>query len=84
VLEPGDQGTIGIHIYVFNVEYQQPVGGKAHFMYAVTVKPHGPGREDTPIYIVIFETPRLVGVRNTSCTHLLQKPNDPGRQGSNI
>jgi hypothetical protein len=39
-----------------------------------------PGRLGTPIYIFAVESPQLVGARHTSCTQLLWKPRDPGRQ----
>jgi hypothetical protein len=49
MLVPGDTGSIGIHIYVFTVEFR-----------------------------------KLVGARNASCTQLLWKPRDPGRQGTQM
>jgi hypothetical protein len=36
----------------------------------------------TPIYLVTFETSRLVAARNTSCTQLLRKLRDPDKQGT--
>jgi hypothetical protein len=81
---PGDPGSIGIHIYVFTVESQQPVGARHTSCTQLLWKLHGPSREDTHIYSVTFETSRLVGGRNTSCTQLLCKPRDPGRQGTHI
>jgi hypothetical protein len=38
MLVPGDPGSLGAHIYVFTIESQQPVGGKEHFIYAVTAE----------------------------------------------
>jgi hypothetical protein len=84
MLVPGDLGSIRIHIYVFTVESQQPVGARHTSYKQLLWKPHGPSREDTPIYLVTFETSRLVGARNTSCTQFLWKPRDPGRQGTHI
>jgi hypothetical protein len=80
MLLPGDPGSMGIHIYVFTVESQQAVGARHASCTQLLWKPHGPSREDTPIYLVAL----LVGVRNTSCTQLLWKPRDPGRQGTHI
>jgi hypothetical protein len=45
-------------------------------------KTHDPSREDTPIYLVTFETTRLVGARNTSCTQLLWITCNPSRKGT--
>jgi hypothetical protein len=84
MLVPGDPGSIVIHIYVFAVESQQPVGERHTSCTRLLWKPHGPSREDTPIYLVTFETLRLVGARNTSGTQLLWKSRDPGRQGTHI
>jgi hypothetical protein len=76
---PGGPGSIGIQIYVFTVESQQPMGARHTSCTQLLWKPHGPSREDTPIYLV-----RLVGTRNTSCMQLLWKPCDPGRQGTHV
>jgi hypothetical protein len=65
MLLPGDPGSIGIHIYVFTVEFQQPVGARHTSCTQLLWKPHGLSREDTPIYLVTFETSRFVGARNT-------------------
>jgi hypothetical protein len=56
MLVPGDPGSLGIHIYVFTVESQQPVGARHTSCTQLLWKPHGPSREDTPIYLVKFET----------------------------
>jgi hypothetical protein len=36
------------------------------------------------IYVLTVESQQPVGPRNTSCTQLLWKPRDPGRQDTNI
>jgi hypothetical protein len=84
MLVPGDLGSIGIHIYVFTVESQQPVGARHTSRSQLVWKTHGPSREDTLIYLATFETSRLLGARNTSRTQLMWKPRDPGRQGTHI
>jgi hypothetical protein len=84
MLVPGDPGGIGIHIYVFTVESQEPMGARHTSYTQLLWKPHGPSREDTPIFLVTFETSRLVGARNTSRTQLLWKPRDPGMQDTHI
>jgi hypothetical protein len=84
MLVHGDPGSIGIHIYVFTVESQQPVGARHTSCTQLLWKPHGPSREVTPIYLVTFETSRLVGETNTSCRQLVWKPREPGRQGTHI
>jgi hypothetical protein len=58
---PGDPGSIGTHIYVCTVQSQQPVGTRHTSRTHLLWKPHGPSREDTPIYLVTFEISRLVG-----------------------
>jgi hypothetical protein len=52
---PGDTGSIGIHVYVFTVVSQQPVGARHTSCTQLLWKPHGPSNEDTHIYIVTFE-----------------------------
>jgi hypothetical protein len=84
MLVPGDPGSTGIHIYVFTVESQQPMGARHTSCMQLLWKPHGPSREDTPIYLVTFETSRLVGPGNTSCTQLLCEPRNRSRQGTHI
>jgi hypothetical protein len=44
--------------------------------------PGDPGRLGTPIYIFTDETPRPVEARHNSCTQLLWKRRDLGRQGT--
>jgi hypothetical protein len=61
----GEPGSIGIHIYIFSVESQQPVGARHTECTQLLWKTHGPSREDTHIYLVTFETSRLVGANNT-------------------
>jgi hypothetical protein len=63
VLEPGDPGSIEIHIYVFTLESQQLVGARHTSCTQLLRKPHGPSREDTHIYVVTVETSRLVGAK---------------------
>jgi hypothetical protein len=53
-------------------------------MYAVTVETPRSVQRTPPLYWVNFETSRSVGARNNSCTQLLWKPRDPGRQGTPI
>jgi hypothetical protein len=84
MLVPGDPGSIGIHISVFTVEFQQPVGARHTSCTQLLWKPHGPSREDTPIYFVTFENSQPVGEKNTSGTQFLWKPCDPRRQGMHI
>jgi hypothetical protein len=84
MLVPGNPGSIGIHIYVFTMESQQPVGARHTSCMQVLWKPHSSSREGPPIYLVTFETSLLVGARSTSCTQLPWKPCDPGRQGTHI
>jgi hypothetical protein len=61
MLVPGDPARLGTHIYVFIVESVQPVGARHTSCTQLLWKPHDPSREDTPIYLVTFETSRLVG-----------------------
>jgi hypothetical protein len=84
MLGPGDPGSIGIQIYVFYVEFQQPVRSRRTSCTQLLWKPHGPSKEDTPIYLVTFETSRLVGTRHTSCKNSLWKLRDPGRKDTHI
>jgi hypothetical protein len=51
MLVPGDPGSIGLHVYVFTVESQQPVGARHTSCTQLLWKPHGPSRQDTPIYL---------------------------------
>jgi hypothetical protein len=68
MLVPADPGRLGTHIYVFTVEFQQPVGARHTSCTQLLWKSHDPSREDTPMYLVTFETLRPVGARHTSCT----------------
>jgi hypothetical protein len=56
MLVAGHQGRLGTHIYEFSMEFQQPVGARHTSCTQLLRKPHDPKREDTPIYLVTFET----------------------------
>jgi hypothetical protein len=56
MLDSGDPGRLGTHIYVFTVESQEPVGARHTSCTQLLWKPHGPCGEDAPIYLVTFET----------------------------
>jgi hypothetical protein len=49
MLLPGDPGSIGTRIYVFNVESQQPVGARHTSCTQLLWKPRDPRRQGTYI-----------------------------------
>jgi hypothetical protein len=46
--------------------------------------PGDPGGIGKHIYVFTVESQQPVEARHTSCTQLLWKPRDPGRQGTHI
>jgi hypothetical protein len=46
--------------------------------------PGDPGSIGIHIYVFTVESQQLVGARHTSCTQLLWKPRDPGREDTHI
>jgi hypothetical protein len=56
MLVPCDPGSIGIHIYAFTVESQQPVGARHTSCMQLLWKPHGHRRQGTHIEVVTVET----------------------------
>jgi hypothetical protein len=63
MLVPGEQGSRGIHTYVFTVESQQTVGARHTSCTQLLWKPQDPSREDTHIYLITFEKSRYLGAK---------------------
>jgi hypothetical protein len=61
MLVSGDPGRLGTPIYVSPVESPQPVGPRYNSCTRLLWKPRDPRREDAPIYLITFETSRLMG-----------------------
>jgi hypothetical protein len=58
MLVSGYPGTLGTPMYVFIVEFPQPVGRRHTSCTQLLWKPRDQSREDTPIYLVTFENSR--------------------------